>query len=66
MYVNGQEISNDYHFQDHIIHEVPVQIYLGKEHNDIGFIEEFDAVYVKMNNTYYKRSKFTFVSRPGY
>lgn len=66
MYVNGQKICEDLHFLDHIVHEVPVQIYLGQEHNDIGFIEAFDPAYVKVNNTLYKREVFTFISRPGY
>lgn len=66
MYLNGQQLTEDRHFQDHIIHEVPVQIYLDKNHNDIGFVEKVSSHYVKMNNTFYSRNIYTFISRPGY
>ncbi|MBP3967027.1 MULTISPECIES: hypothetical protein [Paenibacillus] len=66
MYVNGQHIFDDYHFQDHHEHQVPVQIYWGKEHHDIGYVEYFSPSYIKMNNIFYSRKQFTFVSRPGY
>ncbi|HEX7057834.1 MAG TPA: hypothetical protein VF260_11670 [Bacilli bacterium] len=66
MYVNGQVLTNDDHFQDHILHEVPIQIYLDKQHSDIGFVENISPHYVKINGTFYNRALFTFVSRPGY
>ena len=66
MYSNGDKISEDRHFQDHIEHEVPVQIYLEHYHRDIGFIERFTPSFIKVNSTYYNRKLFTFVSRPGY
>ncbi|WP_219834710.1 hypothetical protein [Paenibacillus sp. R14(2021)] len=66
MYVNGQLIFDDLHFQDHHECNVPVQVYWGQEHHDIGFVEYFSPSYIKMNNVFYSRKQFTFVSRPGY
>lgn len=66
MYANGERITKDYHFQDHIDCYVPVQIYSNKKHCDIGFVEKFCSHYVKMNGIYYHRTEYNFVSRPGY
>jgi hypothetical protein len=66
MYSNGQMISEDRHFLDHIEHEVPVQIYLEAQHRDIGFVERITPSFIKVNSTYYNRHLYTFVSRPGY
>ncbi|QHW32159.1 hypothetical protein GZH47_16000 [Paenibacillus rhizovicinus] len=66
MYENGQLIFDDCHFQDHFDCQVPVQVYWGKEHHDIGFVDEVSSSYIKMNNIFYSRKRFTFVSRPGY
>lgn len=66
MYLNGQIITEDRQFQDHMEHEVPVQIYLEHDHNDIGYVERFTPSFIKVNRTYYNRSLFTFISRPGY
>lgn len=66
MYLNGQLIFDDFHFKDHYDHHVPVQIYWGSEHSDIGFVEQFCPAYIKINNVFYNRRQFTFVSRPGY
>ncbi|MBD2848312.1 hypothetical protein IDH44_24290 [Paenibacillus sp. IB182496] len=66
VYFNGQVIVNDCHFDDHVEADVPVQIYLSNVHQDIGFIEQYCSQYVKINHTFYDRSRFTFVSRPGY
>lgn len=66
MYVNGQKLTDDLHFQDHIDHEVPIQVYQMKEHSDIGFIQQVTPLYIKINGTFYSRSLYTFVSRPGY
>ncbi|HEY0828764.1 MAG TPA: hypothetical protein VGE40_11750 [Bacilli bacterium] len=66
MYENGQHLTEDNHFQDHIEHEVPVQVYLEKTHDDIGFVEKVSQDYIKVNDTFYSRQMFTFVSRPGY
>lgn len=66
MYVNGQQISDDMHFIDHIECQVPVQIYLESNHRDIGFIEQFNNYFIQVNNTFYNRSMYTFISRPGY
>jgi len=66
MYSNGELIFADFHFNDHCEHQVPVQIYWGREHSDIGFVEQYSQGFVKVNNVFYNRMQFTFVSRPGY
>ena len=66
MYLNGQMIYDDRHFQDHMQFGVPVQIYHGKIHSDIGLIEYYGKEFVKVNNIFYSRKQFTFISRPGY
>ncbi|OUM95576.1 MAG: hypothetical protein A9Z00_14155 [Thermobacillus sp. ZCTH02-B1] len=65
-YENGQRLCEDRHFQDHMDHGVPIQIYLDGVHQDIGFIERFNRRFVRVNNVDYDRRRFTFVSRPGY
>ena len=65
-YENGQRLYEDRHFQDHIDHGVPIQIYLDGVHQDIGFIERFNRHSVRVNNMNYDRRRFTFISRPGY
>lgn len=63
---HGATLSEDEHFQFHIQAHIPVQIYDLHQHDDIGYIERFCSSYVKVNNTYYHREQFTFISRPGY
>lgn len=65
-YENGQRLYEDQHFQDHIDHGVPVQIYLEGVHQDIGFIDSFNRRSVRVNDIDYDRNRFTFISRPGY
>ena len=66
MYENGQPLTDDSQFNDHIGRSVPVQIYSGGSHRDIGYVQEVTAAYIKINDTFYRRDQFTFVSRPGY
>lgn len=66
MYTNGQIITDDRHFQDHIEHGVPIQVYLDDLHKDIGIVERYTQTFIKINQTYYHRECFTFISRPGY
>lgn len=66
MYSNGQALCEDLHFWDHVAAEVPVQIYHEGQHSDIGFIENFNPRFVKINNIFYRRDHYTFISRPGY
>lgn len=66
MYRNGDCLSSDDHFKDHMEHGVPVQIYRKSQHDDIGFVEGFTSRFVIINKTLYNRSCYTFVSRPGY
>ncbi|MFD2671542.1 hypothetical protein [Marinicrinis sediminis] len=66
LYYNGQALTEDIHFEDHIEHAVPIQIYEENAHYDIGFVERYDGSHVIVNQTRYPRSRFHFVSRPGY
>jgi hypothetical protein len=66
MYENGQLLTADLHFEDHLDRDVPVQIYRQTSHNDIGFVQEVSPDYVKVNDTFYRRDQFVFISRPGY
>ncbi|TXK78236.1 hypothetical protein FU659_20795 [Paenibacillus sp. N3.4] len=66
MYLNGQQLSLDHHFQDHTDAGIPVQVYYQNLHKDIGFIEIYNEHFVKVNHTFYNRKTHVFVSRPGY
>lgn len=66
MFSNGTPLTEDHHFQYHFVQGIPVQIYDDLQHSDIGYIEAYSAHYVKLNNTYYHRRAFLFISRPGY
>ncbi len=66
MYTNGQSISSNDQFLDHVKDHIPIQIYHNARHRDIGFVEKVSYHYVKVNNTFYSRQLYTFVSRPGY
>jgi len=66
VYSFGQKLNGDGQFCDHVEHKIPIQIYLEHHHKDIGFIENFSADYVQVNQTNCSRKQFTFVSRPGY
>lgn len=66
MYENGQQLTQDQQFEDHIGCDVPVQIYRNHAHNDIGYVQEVLPDFVRINDTFYRRDQFIFVSRPGY
>jgi len=66
MYLNGESLSDDKHLRDHIEHDIPVQVYVGDEHRDIGFVSDYSQHFVRINNVLYSRSYYRFVSRPGY
>lgn len=66
MYQNGESLTKDDHFRDHINHHVPIQVYWDNHHQDIGFIDEYTEKFVRIQRTVYIREHFTFVSRPGY
>lgn len=66
MYAFGQQLMLDAHFQEHMSHKIPVQVYRGGEHIDIGFIQGYTKSFAKINNLYFHRGQFNFVSRPGY
>ncbi|UJF33122.1 hypothetical protein [Paenibacillus hexagrammi] len=66
MYDNGQTLTLDRHFQDHVDATVPVQVYYQTDHKDIGFVEVYNSHFIKVNNIFYNRSLHVFISRPGY
>ena len=66
MYINGECISDDVHFRDHVDHLIPVQVYVGNEHRDIGYVMDYCKNFVRINNILYSRAYYRFVSRPGY
>ncbi|MEX2416472.1 MAG: hypothetical protein WD424_10040 [Paenibacillaceae bacterium] len=66
MYKNGQLLTEDTQFTDHIELDVPIQIYRNNLHDDIGFVQDITSLYVKVNDTFYRRDQFHFISRPGY
>jgi hypothetical protein len=66
MYVNGQALSEDQHFLDHIEQKVPVQVYFEELHQDIGYVNELSGHFIRVNGTLYNRELFQFVSRPGF
>lgn len=66
MYYNGQVLLEDQHFMDHLKHEVPIQVYYNEHHHDIGHVQSLCPLFIKINNIFYNRKLFTFISRPGY
>lgn len=66
VYIHGEALNQDLHFQDHIDCHIPIQAYCNNKHVDIGFVERYSSSYIKMNGTYYSRNNYTFISRPGY
>lgn len=62
----GDILTLQRHFQYHILNAVPVEVYRGNAHVDIGVITAVDEGFVELQGTLYNRSLFTFVSRPGY
>lgn len=66
MYLFGQSLTQDIHFLDHMEHEIPVQVYLGTKHEDIGYVCGISRHFIRIGPIYYKRGIYRFVSRPGY
>lgn len=66
MYRFGQILVEDIHFLDHMEHGIPVQVYYLSKHLDIGFVHGISRDYIKIGEYYYSRSRYTFISRPGY
>lgn len=65
-YANGQKLTKDKHFQDHIDAQVPIQVYDKQIHQDIGMVQSFCKQFVQVNQVLYNRRRFQFISRPGY
>lgn len=66
MYRFGQALTQDIHFLHHMEHEIPVQVYLGTIHADIGFVCGISRHFIRIGSVYYSRSLYRFISRPGY
>ncbi|OPH51248.1 hypothetical protein BC351_35140 [Paenibacillus ferrarius] len=66
MYLNGQQLTSNLHYQDHLDASIPVQVYYQNLHKDIGFIEIYSPQFVQINHTFYNRKTHVFLSRPGY
>lgn len=66
MYLFGQILTQDIHFLHHMEHEIPVQVYLGPQHADIGYVCSISRHFVRIGPVYYNRGIYRFVSRPGY
>ncbi|MGG3279028.1 hypothetical protein [Paenibacillus solani] len=66
MNTNERKLTHHSHFQYHMKHGIPVQVYELGSHIDIGLITAVDAYFVELEGTLYNRGTFTFISRPGY
>lgn len=66
MLPQGEILTLQRHFQYHIQYAVPVQVYRGNMHVDIGVVTAVDEGFVELQGTLYNRNLFTFISRPGY
>lgn len=66
MFLNGDSLIEDSDFYAHSKNDVPIQVYHNDEHRDIGFVDEYSPHFIQINNNYYNRTMFTFISRPGY
>lgn len=62
----GQLLTLHRHFQQHLIHGIPVQVLRQGVHVDIGTITSFTKHFVEIQGTLYNRNLYTFVSTPGY
>jgi hypothetical protein len=60
----GEILTLQRHFQYHIQHAVPVEIYLDNVHVDIGVLTAVDESFVELQGTLYNRGLF--ISRPGF
>jgi hypothetical protein len=62
----GEILTLHRHFQYHIQYAVPVEVYRGSTHIDIGVLTAVDDSFAELQGTLYNRKLFTFISRPGY
>ncbi|MDO7908571.1 hypothetical protein Q5741_19465 [Paenibacillus sp. JX-17] len=62
----GDILIYDSQFLFHLKHRVPVQVYEGELHVEVGQIARFNDHFVEIGQTLFNRKRFTFVSRPGY
>jgi len=62
----GEILTLQRHFQYHIQNAVPVEVYRGSIHVDMGVLSAADDSFAELQGTLYSRRVFTFVSRPGY
>lgn len=62
----GEPLTLQRHFQYHLQYAIPVEVYQGNVHVDIGLLTAVDAHFAELQGTLYNRTRFTFISRPGY
>ncbi|MFP4978589.1 hypothetical protein ACE6ED_24495 [Paenibacillus sp. CN-4] len=62
----GEVLTLHRQFQYHIEQGIPVEVYRDGVHVDIGLLTAVDTHFAELQGTLYNRSRFTFVSRPGY
>ena len=61
-----QKLTHHSHFQYHMKHAIPVQVYEHGNHRSVGLVTAVDSMFVEIDGTLYNRKAFMFVSRPGY
>ncbi len=66
MLQQGEPLTLHRHFQYHLQYAIPVEVYCGDVHVDIGVLTAVDASFAELQGTLYSRSLFTFISRPGF
>ncbi|MBO2945943.1 hypothetical protein JJQ72_18345 [Paenibacillus sp. F411] len=59
-------LTHHSHFQYHMKHGIPVQVYDQGVHITLGCITAVEPQFVEIEGAVYNRNCFTFVSRPGY
>ncbi|KAA9003594.1 hypothetical protein F4V43_12810 [Paenibacillus spiritus] len=62
----GEKLSHHRQFQYHLQHAIPVEVTCNGVHVDIGVLTAVDAHFAELQGTLYSRTRFTFISRPGY
>lgn len=62
----GESLTLQRHFQYHIQYAVPVEVYQGNKHVNIGLLTAADDSFAELQGILYNRNLFTFISRPGY
>ncbi|NMO97743.1 hypothetical protein [Paenibacillus lemnae] len=61
-----QMLTHHSHFQYHMKHEIPVQVYEQGIHISLGCITAVEPQFVEIEGMLFNRNSYTFISRPGY